>query len=290
MTAVMELNIGRNKLQLTSNQIVPIKQILEFPAAATMTSHFDTLLNICWLSIIIIRCSPTIPIDLGGSFDFCLVPTILNGWIPWLLIFSLESQLHLHLFRKVSNSQLIYPSQQCCPIDRQYWLSQSLSVFLTQYFTTMSRVPFCSIVSPYLLHAFTWCNYQRFFSRLICTALSYAQLANLNPVQGLYAAILPSACYTLLGSSMQVTYHVYILILLTVITSLSLCLLISLFLILSIRINSRLLLILSQFCSLLFYFISYFYSSYQNYFLFSFLFSISLQLDLLLSSPSWLAH
>ena len=42
-------------------------------------------------------------------------------------------------------------------------------------------------------------------STLIFLALSYAALANLNPVQGLYAAILPSACYTFLGSSMQVT-------------------------------------------------------------------------------------
>ena len=48
-------------------------------------------------------------------------------------------------------------------------------------------------------------NHLQYFCRQIYIALSYAQLANLNPVQGLYAALLPSACYTLLGSSMQVT-------------------------------------------------------------------------------------
>lgn len=38
---------------------------------------------------------------------------------------------------------------------------------------------------------------------LIPQGLSYAQLANLPPINGLYTAILPSATYTFFGSSMQ---------------------------------------------------------------------------------------
>jgi hypothetical protein len=38
---------------------------------------------------------------------------------------------------------------------------------------------------------------------LIPQALSYGQLANLSPIQGLYAAVLPSATYTFFGSSLQ---------------------------------------------------------------------------------------
>ena len=65
---------------------------------------------------------------------------------------------------------------------------------------TSSLAASCRIctIAPLILNDVT-------FSTLIFPALSYAALANLDPVQGLYAAILPSACYTLLGSSMQVT-------------------------------------------------------------------------------------
>lgn len=38
---------------------------------------------------------------------------------------------------------------------------------------------------------------------LIPQGLAYAQLANLPPINGLYAAIIPSACYTFFGSSLQ---------------------------------------------------------------------------------------
>jgi hypothetical protein len=38
---------------------------------------------------------------------------------------------------------------------------------------------------------------------LIPQGLSYATLANLQPIQGLYAAIVPSAMYTFFGSSLQ---------------------------------------------------------------------------------------
>lgn len=38
---------------------------------------------------------------------------------------------------------------------------------------------------------------------VISQGLSYATLANQQPIQGLYAAILPSAAYTFFGSSLQ---------------------------------------------------------------------------------------
>lgn len=50
-----------------------------------------------------------------------------------------------------------------------------------------------------------WLLTRAFF--FVLPALSYAALANLAPVQGLYAAILPSAVYTFLGSSMQVQFY-----------------------------------------------------------------------------------
>lgn len=54
--------------------------------------------------------------------------------------------------------------------------------------------------TPYFFSFFFF----NFLTSSSSVALSYAALANLPPVLGLYAAIIPSACYSFLGSSMQV--------------------------------------------------------------------------------------
>ena len=62
----------------------------------------------------------------------------------------------------------------------------------TVFIILRSLSPF-PLIPPSLLFPFS----------LLPPALSYAALANLPPIQGLYAAIMPSATYVFLGTSMQ---------------------------------------------------------------------------------------
>ena len=131
--------------------------------------------------------------DLDGLFGTLLVLMTMNGWIAWFLTFWLESRWHSHSFHKVTMTHQLLLAANSSPKYSLYpfW---NFSTFWIHF----DRISFDRLLLylAYLSTIFT----------IICTALSYAQLANLNPVQGLYAAILPSACYTLLGSSMQVNY------------------------------------------------------------------------------------
>ena len=134
------------------------------------------------------ECTP--PVHPAGYYKE-LVQTTLKTWlhVPYLPAFHRPGWLMRYLLG---------------PFDAE-WLNLFIAgdphstLYNNSTYTSMTY----QLLSIYTCFFVDFCAGLTVAFTLIPQALSYAQLANLPAINGLYTAILPSTCYVFFGSSMQ---------------------------------------------------------------------------------------